>query len=155
MKHACPSVRRGTWNILVVLLFVLDRILKWYAVQIPAPYAAGFFSFGYYLNPALFFFPAWGWIPWVAFLVLLTISVWWVWLIIQCQNTRSQATSYLLLAISAIVLGGSSNVFDRFAYEGVIDYVGILGLATINLADIMILAGLLGLLLNSRIGKIN
>lgn len=46
------------------------------------------------------------------------------------------------------MLGGMSNVFDRFAHGGVIDYVEILGLVTINLADIMILIGLILILIN-------
>lgn len=114
--------------------FFADRLLKWYAQSLPesgAAFSLGPIKFGYYLNPALFFFPAWSWIPWVALVVLIVL-----------------ATSYVLRSTSfqkflfPILLGGISNVFDRFAYGGVIDYVGIFGLATINLADILIFAGL-------------
>lgn len=47
-----------------------------------------------------------------------------------------------LVAPLLIALGGASNIFDRLAYGGVIDYL-LFARSAWNIADIMILAGLL------------
>ncbi len=120
--------------IVAVLSITADRFLKWYAQSLPDGMAFSFFpglKFGYFLNPSLFFFPAWRFIPWLALTVLTAF-------IIYCVIHTAYSQSHLL-----ILLGGISNVFDRFAYEGVIDYVSIARFATINLADILIVFGLI------------
>ena len=149
---------------------VLDRLLKGYAQTIPDGTVFSFFphlEFGYFLNPALFFFPAWRFIPWLAFVVLTILGSF---LILsfkrqapnskQYSNSNNQNSKCLGIRISnlfgiwdlgfgissryallPIILGGASNVFDRFAYGGVIDIIHITGLATVNLADILILVG--------------
>lgn len=45
---------------------------------------------------------------------------------------------------TAILLGAFSNLFDRFVYGGVIDWL-LLPMARINAADILIIGGTLGL----------
>ena len=127
---------------LFIIFFFADRAAKWYAMSLPASgpaFSLGQINIGYYLNPSLFFFPAWRWIPWAALVILILLT-----------------TYYLLLTTSArnvllpIMLGGASNVFDRFTYGGVIDYVEIFGLATINIADILILLGLLAIIIKNK-----
>lgn len=128
-------MKHRTWSMVAVACVILDRVLKWYAQSLPDGTAFSFFpglDFGYFLNPALFFFPAWRWIPWVALVVLLMLTTYYL-----LRSTSSRDTFVMIL------LGGLSNVFDRFVYGGVIDYVHILGIATINLADILIFMGLL------------
>lgn len=141
-----------------VVGLVADRILKAYAQGLPEGTAFSFFpglQFGYFLNPALFFFPAWRWIPWVALVVLAILLGFWVLNLFRI----SSASWWIGFRISrpatlAVLFGGASNVFDRFAYGGVIDYMNIFGLATINLADTLIFAGLLILIFQFS-GKIS
>ena len=122
-------------DLLAVAGFIADRVLKFIAEHLPPGKVFAFapgLHFGYYLNPALFFFPAWQWIPWVALIVLIALTTYYI-----------LHTTYSHIPLLLILLGGTSNVFDRFAYNGVIDYIEIFKLATINIADIMILAGIL------------
>ncbi len=127
-------MKHRTWIIVAIAWVILDRILKWYAQSLPDGTVFSFFSglkFGYFLNPALFFFPAWRWIPWVAFAVLIALTIYYVF--------HTTSSRYALVLIMA---GGFSNVFDRFAYGGVIDYISALHIATVNLADVLIFSGL-------------
>lgn len=133
--------------IVVVVIFVLDRTLKYYAQTLSQGevFSLGrIFEFGYFLNPSLFFLPAWGFISWLALVVLIILTV----------SAFHIQDSIFRSNIFPIILGGASNVFDRFAYGGVIDYVYIPRLATINLADILILIGLVGLLLKNEKTKL-
>ncbi|MCX6799923.1 MAG: signal peptidase II [Candidatus Falkowbacteria bacterium] len=52
--------------------------------------------------------------------------------------------------ISIIILGASSNLFDRLKYGFVIDYVDVRYFTVFNLADFTILLGVLLILLNKR-----
>ncbi|MBI2551737.1 signal peptidase II [Candidatus Uhrbacteria bacterium] len=166
---------------LIVTAFFTDRFLKWYAQSLPEGAIFSFLpglEFGRYLNPALFFFPAWSWIPWAALAVLITIGIIFI-------NSKRQTTNYKEIpsakpqilnglkfrilnlfgiwdlgfgiwcrrGLTLVFLGGLSNVFDRFVYGGVIDYVNILGLATINLADILILLGVFSIFWQSSMIK--
>lgn len=138
------SVKLRSWGIGV---FVLDRVLKWYAQGLPEGMAFSFapgVEFGHFLNPSLFFFPAWSWIPWLSLAVLIALAI------LMATHWRNQSLSPSPYPLVPILLGGASNVFDRFAYGGVIDYVNILGIATINLADILILGGLIILIFNTK-----
>ena len=129
-------------DLLAVAGFIADRVLKFIAEHLPPGKVFAFvpgFNFGYYLNPALFFFPAWKFIPYLALIVLIALTSWYGVGIATRSGGRHAATYTTLLPI---LLGGISNVFDRFAYGGVIDYAHILNIATLNLADILILLGL-------------
>lgn len=156
-------MKHKTWNILVVLIFVFDRVLKLYFQRLPDGTVFSFLpdlEFGYHLNPSLFFFPAWRFIPWVALMVLIGLVSWYGVGVAARRGVVSRFCKFYRITtittpphytgrhtathtpLLPILLGGLSNVYDRFAFGGVIDYVEILGFATINLADILILAGL-------------
>ncbi|MBI4135192.1 signal peptidase II [Candidatus Uhrbacteria bacterium] len=145
-----------------VAIFLLDRILKSYFQNLPDGTVFSFLpglNFRYSLNPALFFFPSWSWIPWVALTVLIIILLFTLYPYELRTNRERTNNSYVRqsssvrTALLPIFLGGASNVFDRFAYGGVIDYVEISSIARINLADILILAGLLGLIFKTKKSK--
>lgn len=130
-------------SLVVVTLFLIDRALKFYAQNLPLSEGFLFFpglQFKYSLNPSLFFFPAWSFMPWLALAVLIALTI------SMTTHWRNRSLSPSPYPLVPILLGGASNVFDRFAYGGVVDYVEILGLATINLADILILIGLISIL---------
>lgn len=122
--------------IIVVLAFVADRTIKLYAQSLPDGTAfviIPVLQFGSFLNPSLFFLPAWRIIPLIAFLVLAVLAI--LYLTIKDGGLR--------LNLTPIILGGASNVFDRFAYGGVIDIISLGNIMTINIADLLIIAGII------------
>ncbi|KKU13134.1 MAG: Lipoprotein signal peptidase (Prolipoprotein signalpeptidase) [Parcubacteria group bacterium GW2011_GWC2_45_7] len=126
--------------IIAALVFLADRTTKLYAQSLPDGTAfviTPHLTFGSFLNPALFFLPAWSAISWIALFVLTALIIFY---------TLTSATP-LHLALTPIILGGASNVFDRFAYGGVIDIVSIGNMMTINLSDLLIIAGIVVLIL--------
>ncbi len=128
-------------------VFVLDRITKAYAHNLPPGKVVSILpniDFGYFLNPSLFFFPAWRFIPYLALAVLIALAIF---LAVRTKIRQLTPDTWPLIPI---LLGGASNVFDRFYYNGVIDIIHITGLATINLADILIFLGLIALVLQNR-----
>lgn len=133
--------------IISIIGFVVDRILKTYAISLQSGEIFSFgsvFEFGYFLNPALFFLPPWRFITWIALITLLALFGFWIWHFIK--NWKLSIDNSRSCAILFIILGGASNVFDRFAYNGVIDIINILGFATTNLADLLIVVGIIELL---------
>ncbi len=62
------------------------------------------------------------------------------------QKTAPFEAGFVLMAI----LGAGSNLFDRLKYGFVIDYFDLRFYSVFNLADAMIIVGLLGLLLSRR-----
>lgn len=90
----------------------------------------------FFLNPGIAFsvpIPAWAFYA-AAIPVLVVI----IWLLRSAVLQRRTTTAAGLLAI----LGGAlSNVADRLLYGGVIDYFQIGPLPVVNLADLMIVAG--------------
>ena len=137
-------MRNSRAIILSVTVFLVDRAFKFYSQSLPNGTVFSLFpgfKFGYYLNPTLFFFPPWRFIPWLALAVLVTVLGLWIWNLFRVSDLGSRVLSHQTLL--PIIFGGTSNIFDRFIYHGVIDYVNIWGLATFNLADILILLGIL------------
>jgi signal peptidase II len=138
-----------------ILAFVLESIIKYSIVnKIPAQ---GFYLF----NPILqiiytpnyniaFSLP----LPYVIVIVivivaLLFLSFLWV------QNLKS-GNLKLLFAISLVITGALSNLVDRFALGYVVDYVNIHIWPIFNLADCLIVAGVVIYILSEiKIGKRN
>jgi len=144
MSHVTCNMKHVTWALGIV--FLIDRVSKYAAQNLPDGKVFSVLpglDFGYFLNPALFFFPAWRFVPWLALTVFITMAILFIIKLQEYRSTHTKTIGYWLLAIGSILLGGGSNVFDRFAYDGVIDIIHIAGLATINLADILILLGLI------------
>lgn len=128
--------------LIAIAEFILDRLSKWYVATLSPGEGFSFLGidFGYFLNPSLFFLPVFPWIQWLALAVLIILILY------------SQSKTNLILNpynLIPIIFGGISNVFDRFMYGGVIDVIHIRGLATINIADVLIFVGIVGLIKSS------
>jgi len=129
-----------------VLLLILDRALKMTAIvfwqQKPIKLIGGWFL-GYNLNKYLAFS-----LPWTGPALSTILSIIVIGLIIETmialQQHRANVWGWLLLLI-----GSTSNLYDRLVYGGVIDY-----LATwwtfLNLADIFIVGGLMIIIFKRR-----
>lgn len=110
-------------------LFLADRVLKCLAVQEPLPFFRN--------NGLVFSLP-------VGKMLALAVSIG-IWLIVVVAWQRKPNPALLF-----IIIGGASNIIDRVRYGGVIDYIFIIPFAPFNLADVMILAGIVIFFLSSR-----
>lgn len=122
--------------ILIVLTAGLDRLLKFLVEQpLLRPLGWRWFGLEQFHNVGIAFnipLPLWLILPLT--LIFLIVLFWWV-----KQNARPS------WAYAAIALGALSNAFDRIFYNYTVDYWRILT-GIINLADILIVVGLLFLL---------
>lgn len=139
MNHESRIMNHGTWNFrsalayaVPVVLFLVDRVLKRLSV-------------GATINTGLV-----GSVPvgsTAALAITITALVVFLWYAIgRTTRTMRGRTATLL-----VVVGALSNIFDRLTVGGVIDYWPILGLTTINLADMMIVGGALLLVTKKKI----
>ncbi|MFA6604338.1 MAG: signal peptidase II [Patescibacteria group bacterium] len=128
-------------------LFLADRALKRLVIELTGhPYGGRLVSFELFLNrgiafslplPAAIFWP----LAALAFTVLVGMSflIW-----------RDLRYRRLLPLLIIILLGAVSNLWDRLVVGATVDYLIFFRLSAINLADIMIIGGLLFLLLGAR-----
>lgn len=131
-------------NVGVILLFIVDRISKWLALRIlPSegsflvPRITGFIvernqgiAYGIPLPPVLL-------IMVTIFLVVLLVV-----LLVHAYRRHETAA---VVALSLIIAGAFSNFLDRLHFGYVIDMVVLTGWPVFNLADVMILAGIIWL----------
>src|SRR3989344_9589723 len=104
-------------------LFLADRIFKWLANN----YVIDFFTNRYFL----FSIPARPIVIYGTSIIILAI------VIVLWKRDYNPALGF-------IIAGGLSNLFDRFTNDGgVIDYIFIIPMAPANIADIMIVAGII------------
>lgn len=129
---------------IAVLLFCVDRVLKATALAGVSFGARGAVEFTLFLNtgiafsiqvPVAFF--------WVAAPVALTFLGW--------SFMRAARTSPRSAAIIfCIIAGAISNLMDRITHGATVDYILFFGMSAVNLADAMIVGGLIMLALLSR-----
>jgi lipoprotein signal peptidase len=127
-----------------IALVSLDRIAKWYATAALPPEGVALFPgvrFVFFKNPGLVFSLSVHEVAWVVSvialiaLVVVTIVAW------RRSSARVLEPRRFAAGIS-IALGGLSNVTDRLFFGGVTDYLVLFARSAINIADIMILAGI-------------
>lgn len=142
------SAARATWFWagLVVFGFVLDRIAKLAALafwsQQPFHLAPGI-DLTFLLNKGIAFslpVPMWLFVA-VSVPLLLFIVLWGFRLRHHGEDSR-------LAAVFALFAGAVSNILDRMLYDGVVDYLAFLGRSVVNLADGMIVAAVIVLVLD-------
>lgn len=102
------------------ILFLADRLCKWLVVNRSLPY---------FKNEGLIFSLPVAKDAAVIITLLILVGVIWFWVRLGNQ------------ALLLIILGGFSNLFDRLAYQFVVDYIFIIPTAPANLADMMIILG--------------
>ncbi len=111
------------------LILTVDRVLKIYFWQNRSDYQNGFFVAT--LNPA------------AAFSLAIPQLVWWplalliiFYCLYQVFRQLEQKQNYWPWIL--IILGASSNMFDRIMYGGVLDYINLGWWPVFNLSDSMI-----------------
>lgn len=126
--------------ITIIFFIISDRLLKFLAINhffIQSKEIIGnFFKLNYISNYNIAFsLPLSGW--WLNIVIILTILAlihYLIYLIIKKDQTK---VSLVLL----IIIGASSNLFDRIKYGYVIDYLDLKYFTIFNLADVMIVFG--------------
>ncbi len=82
---------------------------------------------------------------WVVIPLTLTVLVILVSLLKRHAHDTRATTALMLIAAGAV-----GNLIDRIAYGFTVDYIILFGRSAINLADVMILAGIVWLILRPR-----
>ena len=142
MKLHKPEFLHVLGTLVLCLLIVADRLLK-NAAQMNEWSSTNFIGLHYFENTGVAASIA---IPLPVVLIgsLLIVSLLLGWL-----RTQDKLLWVHKVAVIAILLGGASNFYDRIVYGFVIDYLKIHH-AIINIADILIVAGLFTLIIYTK-----
>lgn len=122
-------------------LLGIDRMAKAYAWSGIEAHPCQWFSFELFRNKGIAFNvpvpDTMFWILAAAIFTGLTI------LYVRSARKRPLFSAVLFL----VILGAASNLLDRLLFGVIVDYLIFFGLSAINLADIMIVAGVLALVM--------
>ncbi len=127
--------------LVLLLLFVLDRLSKYYIlIKATTLQSGGFLVFE--LNQNI----AWFWVLPSAylyiFLVVIIVTLFYFYL------QALKKVSILIWPWALIIIGAISNLLDRIYQGGVIDFINFFGLTVINLSDVYISLGVIWLLVD-------
>jgi signal peptidase II len=140
------DTKKMTAALVAVIFFIcLDRFLKVFAFANQARefnLLGDIFKFSYKNNYNIAFsLPFNGW-PLIILIVLIIIV-----LMLFGLRYAKKFQAGKAAALFLIILGASSNLYDRLKYGFVVDYLDLKYFTVFNLADIMITIGVVGLIL--------
>lgn len=118
-------------------MFVADVVIKLYAVATSPDFGGWWFKFKLFYNEGIVFslpVPNWIYLP-----VALAIFILFAGALVLALKRRKTSAPWLTF----VVLGALSNLIDRFAYSATIDYLLFFGRSALNLADVMIVIGVI------------
>lgn len=125
---------------------ILDRVLKFLALEgmrVSLP-PGGWFRFELFRNNGIAFsLPFSGPLLWLLSAIILVVAAWLAYRDFAAGR-KTRLDAYLFFSLGAV-----SNLFDRVMYGFTVDYAIFFRLSAINIADIMIVAGALRLLLSA------
>jgi len=126
----------------LVLIF-LDRLSKWFFLRNPDFYSGRFIELKLFKNSDLYFFSL---NPIFLNLIIGAVLLLLVFLFLWSFKKKD---ILLTSGFSLIILAGLSNFFDRLYFSYVIDWIKIfiLPISIFNIADIMIIGGIICLIL--------
>ena len=135
-------------NFFTLLFFVIDRVLKIIFAKFSA--SGEFFIFGDWfrlklsLNPGIAFgLPLNFYLILVFYILVLAGLIWFLIVYYQKKNY------FYIFFLSLIVVGAFSNFLDRLYGGQVIDYIDLKYYSVFNLADTMIVFGVIGILIKN------
>ncbi len=133
-------------------IFLIDRISKWAIVNLSAE---SFFIIPRVLEVKLFENPGIAFsilipYPYLYFLIAAILLILNFLMIKSYRERKYLLTFYYIL----IIVGAISNLIDRIVFGSVIDYLSIFTLPVFNLADLMIISGVI-LIMPKRIKRKN
>lgn len=135
--------REGRWIFIFIGLFVLDRVLKHLALSgTEVSFVPSVVVFDLFRNHGIAFsLPFSGPVVWLASVAILAVIA-----MMAARDFRAKRYDGVG-AYGLFVFGACSNLFDRVIYGYTVDYVIFFARSAVNLADGMIVAGVLMLLL--------
>lgn len=129
-------------NLGIFFLFLVDRLTKWLALRFLAKEEAlvflKFFRLELYLNQGIAFSLSVS----LPFLFLITGVILFTLFVFLVKAYRER-NILLIFGLSLIVVGASSNLLDRISNEAVIDFINLRILPIFNIADLMIITGVI------------
>ncbi|MDD2646803.1 MAG: signal peptidase II [Patescibacteria group bacterium] len=140
-------------NLIILGFFVLDRILKAIFLAKNSLLNLGPINLSLTKNPQT----AFGYLqPSALFYIIIIILI--SFLIYKLYQAYQSQEIWSIWAYTLVIIGGFSNLLDRIKYGFVVDYVYIGHLSFFNLADLMISAGIIVLIIycihSGRLAKI-
>ncbi|PIY62720.1 hypothetical protein COY93_02470 [Candidatus Uhrbacteria bacterium CG_4_10_14_0_8_um_filter_58_22] len=132
-----------TWAI-VAVFFVADLSLKWLALSQRKVISLGFLKFELFLNTGIVFslpVPKWVYLP-IATAVLVAFA----YALLTSIRLHNRNVTGLLF----VILGAASNLRDNFIHGATVDYLIFFGRSAVNLADLMIIVGVILLITANR-----
>ncbi len=124
-------------NIWVLFFFILDRILKKVALS-GATEEFLFLRFSLFRNPNIALS-----IPLKGFIFYFLLIIILAWVVSGIIRSYQSVRIARIFGFSLILAGAFSNILDRWQSGAVIDYFDLPLLTIFNLADLMILAGVI------------
>jgi signal peptidase II len=127
-------------NIGFFFLFVIDRLLKWWALNSLSDISSitffRIFRLELYLNEGIIFS-----VPLPKILIYI-ITVFIIGIVASFLNLAYRKINlYLISGLSLILIGAFSNLLDRINHSAIIDFVNLRFLPVFNLADCLIVTG--------------
>ena len=125
-------------------LIILDRLSKWFALNHPNFYLGNLIELKLFKNPNLYF------ISFNSNLLYFLIGTALLLFLFLFFKSGQKKDFFLTTGFSLIILGGLSNFFDRIFFGYVIDWIKIfiLPISIFNIADLMIIGGIIILVVN-------
>lgn len=129
------------WFAAAFACFALDRVLKLTALSLGEAASPGAVAFTLFRNEGIAFsLPLPAVVFWPAAMVVLAVLLWMFGSSMRADKARAGI-------VALVLLGAASNLYDRAVHGAIIDYLLFFNRSAINLADGMIVAGLLALYL--------
>ena len=143
-KTPSKVVTPWLWFAVAVLLFVADRVLKYLALSHKIASTTGPVTFTLFMNKGIAFSLP---LSNTIFLPAATVAL----LIIIMLFARAlRHDSRTAVALFIVICGAISNLIDRAHYHATVDYLIFFSRSAVNIADAMIIGGLLVMLFKKR-----
>jgi len=129
-------------NLIILTFFISDCFLKKIFLKENLSFSIfNFLKFGLYKNRNIFFF-----FRCKNVLIIFLISLFLIYLIFKLIILYKKKNINLITSFTAIILGASGNLFERFVHGYVTDYICLFSFAFFNLSDVLIFFGIILLL---------
>lgn len=135
------------WHAVAVVLFIADRMLKESALAGVRNDILPGFEFVLFKNKGIAFsLPLHETIFWALALPIFALLLW------MFVSSIRKGDRFISIALLFIILGASSNLYDRFSFAATIDYFLFFSRSAVNIADGMIVGGVLAMIFRPKKG---
>lgn len=139
-------------NLLVSILFLVDRLTKWLAEKLPEGgvflFSEKFVGLRLYKNFNLIFNIALPEIVMYGLIGVILAVI--VWLLVKNYGKRN---IFFIFSLSLIVVGAVSNLIDRLYFGFVVDFISFFDYSIFNLSDVYIVGGVGLILIRGLVDK--